>query len=57
LNLFIILITLKKRLQKLKIKYKNNKEALDMIKEEELEIALFRKYNDWYGSVFYVMQR
>jgi ubiquinone/menaquinone biosynthesis C-methylase UbiE len=48
---------LEQRLQKLKIKYKNNKEALDMIKEEELEIALFRKYNDWYGSVFYVMQR
>ena len=48
---------LEQRLQKLKTKYKNNKEALDMIKEEELEISLFRKYNKWYGSVFYVMQK
>jgi len=28
-----------------------------MIKEEEKEIDLFRKYNEWYGSVFYVMQK
>jgi ubiquinone/menaquinone biosynthesis C-methylase UbiE len=48
---------LEQRLQKLKIKYKNNKEALEMIKDEELEINLFRKYNKWYGSVFYVMQK
>ena len=48
---------LEERLQKLKIKYKNNEEALEMIKEEELEIDLFRKYNKWYGSVFYVMQK
>lgn len=48
---------LEKRLQKLKIKYKNNKEALDMIKEAEVEINLFRKYNTWYGSVFYIMQK
>ena len=48
---------LEKRLQQLKIKYKNNQEALEMIKEEELEIDLFRKYNKWYGSVFYIMQK
>lgn len=48
---------LEKRLNKLKIKYKNNPEALDMIKEEEKEIDIFRKYNEWYGSVFYVMQK
>jgi ubiquinone/menaquinone biosynthesis C-methylase UbiE len=48
---------LEQRLQKLKIKYKDNKEALKIIKDEELEIALFRKYNMWYGSVFYVMQK
>ena len=48
---------LEQRLQQLKIKYKNNQEALEMIKEEELEIDLFRKYNKWYGSVFYIMQK
>ena len=36
---------------------KQIEEALEMIKEEELEIDLFRKYNKWYGSVFYVMQK
>lgn len=48
---------LEKRLKNMKTKYKNNSEALRMIKEEELEIDLFRKYNKWYGSVFYVIQK
>ena len=48
---------LQKRLQKMKIKYKNNPEAMSMIKEEELEIDNYKKYNRWYGSVFYIMQK
>lgn len=48
---------LEKRLKKLKTKYKNNSKALEMIKEEEKEIDMYRKYNKWYGSVFYVMQK
>ena len=48
---------LEKRLKKLRIKYKNNQEALNMIQEEQKEINLFRKYNKWYGSVFYIMQK
>ena len=48
---------LEKRLKKLEIKYKNNKKALERINEEYKEINLFRKYNEWYGSVFYVMQK
>ena len=48
---------LEKRLKKLEIKYKNNTKALEMINEEYKEINLFRKYNEWYGSVFYVMQK
>jgi ubiquinone/menaquinone biosynthesis C-methylase UbiE len=48
---------LEKRLEKLKLKYKNNSEALEIIKEQEKEINLYRKYNQWYGSVFYVMQK
>ncbi len=47
---------LEKRLEILRKKYKNNPKALKMIEEEQLEIDLFRKYNAWYGSVFYVMQ-
>lgn len=48
---------LQKRLINLKDKYKDNLEALDMINEEQLEIDLFTKFNQWYGSVFYVMQK
>jgi ubiquinone/menaquinone biosynthesis C-methylase UbiE len=48
---------LEKRLEKLKIKFKENPKAMDMINESYREIDLFRKYNHWYGSVFYVMQK
>jgi len=40
----------------LKEKYKNNKEKLGHIAYHELEIDMFRKYSDYYGYVFYVMQ-
>ncbi len=48
---------LEKRIQKLRIKYKDNKEALDMIEDTQKEIDLYRKYYNWYGSVFFVMQK
>jgi len=48
---------LEKRLKMLEKKYKNNPEALEMIRGEYEEIDLFRKYNKWYGSVFYVIQK
>jgi SAM-dependent methyltransferase len=48
---------LEKRLEKLKIKFKDNPKGMEMINEEYREIELFRKYNQWYGSVFYVMQK
>jgi len=48
---------LEKRINKLKLKYKNNREALDYLNEEQKEIDLYRKYNMWYGSVFFVMQK
>lgn len=48
---------LEKRLKDLRIKFKDNPKAMAMIEEEQLEINLFRKYNSWYGSVFYVMQK
>jgi len=40
----------------LKEKHKNNKEKLGHIAYHELEIDMFRKYSDYYGYVFYVMQ-
>ncbi len=48
---------LQKRVNNLKIKYKNDIKAMDLLNETQLEIDLFKKYNSWYGSVFYVMQK
>jgi hypothetical protein len=48
---------LEKRIKSLKIKYKDDPEALKYLDEEREEIDLFRKYNRWYGSVFYIMQK
>jgi ubiquinone/menaquinone biosynthesis C-methylase UbiE len=45
-----------KKLPALKAKYKDDKEALQVIAWEEIEIESFRKYSDYYGYVFYVMQ-
>jgi ubiquinone/menaquinone biosynthesis C-methylase UbiE len=44
------------KLPTLKQKYKNNPEALAYLASEELEISMFRKYSDYYGYAFYVMQ-
>lgn len=48
---------LEKRLKMLREKFKDNTKALKMISEEQKEIDLYRKYGQWYGSVFFVMQR
>ena len=40
----------------LKAKHKDDKEAFQVIEWEESEIESFRKYSDYYGYVFYVMQ-
>jgi len=48
---------LEKRLKDMRIKFKDNPKAMEMIEEEQLEIDLYRKFNSWYGSVFFVMQK
>ena len=40
----------------MKRKYKDDKEALHILAATELEIEMFRKYSDYYGYVFYIMQ-
>ena len=40
----------------MKLKFKDDKEALHVLTVEELEIDIFRKYSDFYGYVFHVMQ-
>ena len=40
----------------LKTRYKDDEETLQVIAYEETEIEMFRKYSDYYGYVFYIMQ-
>ena len=48
---------LQKRLDKLSIKYKDNPKYMEMINVEKREIQLYKKYNKFYGSVFFIMQK
>jgi hypothetical protein len=41
----------------LKEKCKDHASSLEIIREEEMESDMFRKYHAWYGSVFYVLQK
>jgi ubiquinone/menaquinone biosynthesis C-methylase UbiE len=44
------------KLPSLKDRYKDDEEASQVIAYEETEIEMFRKYSDYYGYVFYIMQ-
>jgi ubiquinone/menaquinone biosynthesis C-methylase UbiE len=48
---------IEKKLSLLKAKYQEDAEAIEWIEMEELEIDLYRKYHDYYGYVFYMMQK
>ncbi|MGD8413325.1 MAG: class I SAM-dependent methyltransferase [Candidatus Latescibacterota bacterium] len=47
---------LEERLKELREKYAGDPEALATIDEQQKEIDLYRKYQKWYGSVFFVMR-
>lgn len=44
------------RLPRLREKYRQDVEAITALNETQKEIDIFRKFSDWYGYVFYVMQ-
>ncbi|MBN1683217.1 class I SAM-dependent methyltransferase [Candidatus Bathyarchaeota archaeon] len=44
------------KLSSLKARYSDYEEAMQVITMHEIEIEMFRKYSDYYGYVFYVMQ-
>jgi ubiquinone/menaquinone biosynthesis C-methylase UbiE len=44
------------KLPVLKARYGSDEEALQVIAMQEMEIDMFRKYSDYYGYVFYIMQ-
>jgi SAM-dependent methyltransferase len=50
-------VPLKNRLDVIAERYMNDTEALKLIDEIRLEIDLYRKYSEYYGYVFYVMQK
>jgi SAM-dependent methyltransferase len=47
---------IEKKLPSLKTQYKDDTEALHVIAYEEKEIEMFRRYSDYYGYAFYIMQ-
>lgn len=47
---------LEARLGLLREKYRDNSEALAVVELHEREIDFYRKYSDYYGYIFYVMQ-
>jgi ubiquinone/menaquinone biosynthesis C-methylase UbiE len=47
---------IEQKIPSLKSKYRNDQEALSILACEELEIEMYRKYSDYYGYIFYVMQ-
>jgi len=48
---------LQQRIQILKEKYKNDEVAAQVFVLEEEEMELYRKYSDFYGYVFYILQK
>lgn len=48
---------LEQRIQALRQKYTNDSGVLEVLSKEQQEIDLSRKYHQWYGSAFFVMQR
>jgi hypothetical protein len=46
-----------KKLIALRRKYKNNKDAQAIFDSFQLEIDMHRKYSDYYGYGFYIMQK
>ena len=44
-------------IDQLREKYAADAEALTLLADQQREIDLYRKYRQWYGSVFFVMQK
>ncbi|UJR06802.1 hypothetical protein I4U23_011089 [Adineta vaga] len=47
---------MEKQIQQLKLKYNEQKEAENVLHEQQIEIDLYRKYSKTYGYVFYIMK-
>lgn len=48
---------IEKKIERMKTKYQDDPAALEVLEAEAQEIELYRKYSEYYGYVFYVMQK
>jgi len=48
---------LEERIKGLRQKYVDDPKAMAQLEEEKEEIEMYRKYHEWYGSVFFIMQK
>jgi len=48
---------LEERIKMLRKKYHSNPQALRELDNEQKEIDMYKKYCEWYGSVFFIMQK
>ena len=48
---------LEERIKGLRKKYVDDPKAMAQLEEEQKEIEMYRKYHEWYGSVFFIMQK
>ena len=48
---------LESRIKMLRSKYGNNKEAIQVLDDSQLEIDVFRKYSEYYGYEFYILEK
>jgi ubiquinone/menaquinone biosynthesis C-methylase UbiE len=48
---------LEERINMLKKKYVNDSKALETLNAEQKEIDIYKKYKQWYGSAFFIMQK
>ncbi|MCK4242870.1 MAG: hypothetical protein KAX23_04915 [Dehalococcoidia bacterium] len=49
--------SLENRIKELHLKYISDSKALEVLNKGQQEIDLSRKYHQWYGSAFFVMQK
>jgi ubiquinone/menaquinone biosynthesis C-methylase UbiE len=47
---------LEAKIASLKSKYRDDKEAMNVLASHEQEIEMYRKYSEYYGYVFYILQ-
>ena len=48
---------MEKKIEELKLKYEGQKEVDSVLREQQAEINMYRKYSDSYGYVFYIMKK